>query len=154
MYGGFLWLISAGNTELIEKGKKLIAGSLIGLVIVFAAPVLVKFLLVSIGTKTKITDKIPIEDKTNPSVGGGSGTPGTPSDPFVCRCFVSGAPIALKSSLEQCFPHTSPSVANCGAQYDLNIEIVKNSKGFDTATSNTYMANKKCNVIVSSQCKF
>lgn len=37
VYGGFLWLTSAGNSEQVEKGKKIFTWSAIGLAIIFGA---------------------------------------------------------------------------------------------------------------------
>lgn len=43
--GGFFWLTAAGNTERIEKGKKILSGSVIGLIIVFAAYTIIQFVV-------------------------------------------------------------------------------------------------------------
>ncbi len=45
IYGGFLWLTSAGNAEQIDKAKKVILGALIGLVIVLLAWAIVWFII-------------------------------------------------------------------------------------------------------------
>ncbi len=49
VYGGFLWLISAGNSTRVEQGKKVLSSSLIGLIIVFGAYTLIGFLLAAFG---------------------------------------------------------------------------------------------------------
>jgi len=45
IYGGFTWIFSFGNSEKIKKGQQIFVYAIIGLVIVFSAYVLVKFLL-------------------------------------------------------------------------------------------------------------
>jgi hypothetical protein len=49
IYGGFLWLTSSGNSTGIEKGKKVLVSSLIGLIIVFGAYTAVEFLMGALG---------------------------------------------------------------------------------------------------------
>ncbi len=44
VWGGFLWLTSAGNSERIQKGKTAMTGSLIGLLIIFGAYTTINFL--------------------------------------------------------------------------------------------------------------
>ena len=48
VWGGFLWLTSAGNSERIEKGKTAMRGAVIGLVIVFVAFTAINFLTVAL----------------------------------------------------------------------------------------------------------
>ncbi|MBU4257117.1 pilin [Patescibacteria group bacterium] len=43
IYGGVVFLISAGNTEMVARGKKIIIGAVIGLVIVFASYTIISF---------------------------------------------------------------------------------------------------------------
>lgn len=43
IYGGVVFLISAGNTEMVAKGKKIIIGAVIGLLIVFASYTIISF---------------------------------------------------------------------------------------------------------------
>lgn len=49
VYGGFLWLTSGGNSSQIDKGKKVLVGAFIGLVIVFVAYTAVEFILAALG---------------------------------------------------------------------------------------------------------
>jgi hypothetical protein len=49
VYGGFLFLTSSGNSSQIDKGKKVMVGAIIGIVIVFTAYTLVQFLLGALG---------------------------------------------------------------------------------------------------------
>ncbi len=42
MYGGYLYLTSAGNDETLEKGKKVLTNSAIGLAVVIMASAIVR----------------------------------------------------------------------------------------------------------------
>jgi hypothetical protein len=45
MYGGFLWMTAAGNEQQIEKAKKILTSSVVGLVIVILAYALSLFII-------------------------------------------------------------------------------------------------------------
>jgi len=47
--GGFTWMTSAGNSERVSRGKNILIWATIGLVIIFSAYALVKFVFTSIG---------------------------------------------------------------------------------------------------------
>jgi len=49
IYGGFMFLISAGSSESITKARKIIVAAIIGLVIVFSSYLIIKFVLGAIG---------------------------------------------------------------------------------------------------------
>jgi hypothetical protein len=49
IYGGFRMLISAGESEGIKKGKDAIIGAVIGLIIVFASFLIIKFVMSAMG---------------------------------------------------------------------------------------------------------
>lgn len=49
IYGGVVFLISAGNTEMVAKGKKIIIGAIIGLVVVFASYMIIQFTMDALG---------------------------------------------------------------------------------------------------------
>jgi len=49
IYGGFMFLVSAGSTEKIGKAKEIIVAAVIGLLIVFASYLIIKFVLQSLG---------------------------------------------------------------------------------------------------------
>ena len=51
IYGGFMWLTSGGSSERIEKGKKVLVGAVIGLIIVFGAYTVVELILAAAGVK-------------------------------------------------------------------------------------------------------
>ena len=45
IYGGFTWMLSAGAPAKVKKGKDIIIWSVIGLFVVFAAYILVRFVI-------------------------------------------------------------------------------------------------------------
>ncbi|MFH0951098.1 MAG: pilin [bacterium] len=49
VYGGFTWLTSAGNDQRVETGRNTLIWASLGLIIVFSAYVLVKYVLEAIG---------------------------------------------------------------------------------------------------------
>jgi len=49
VYGGVLFLISAGNRETVQKAKQVIIGAVIGLTIVFASYLIIQFVLQALG---------------------------------------------------------------------------------------------------------
>mgnify|MGYP001582111474 CR=1 FL=1 len=51
IYGGFTLILSRGSTEQVKKGKDILVAAIVGLVIVFGAYMLVKFLGEAVGLK-------------------------------------------------------------------------------------------------------
>ncbi len=51
IYGGFTLILSQGNSEQTSKGKDIIVAAIIGLVVVFSAYMLVRFLGEALGLK-------------------------------------------------------------------------------------------------------
>ncbi len=49
VYGGLMFLISAGNSQSIDKAKKILIAAVVGLVIVFSSFLIIKFVLKSMG---------------------------------------------------------------------------------------------------------
>ncbi len=49
IYGGFMMLISSGNTEKVTKAKGIIMAAVVGLVIVFASYTIVQFVMEALG---------------------------------------------------------------------------------------------------------
>lgn len=49
IYGGVLFLLSAGSSDKIGQAKKIIVAAVIGLIIVFASYLIIKFVLASLG---------------------------------------------------------------------------------------------------------
>lgn len=52
VWGGFLWLTSAGVPDRISKGQKTIVWSVIGLAVLFAANILATFIINTLGGAT------------------------------------------------------------------------------------------------------
>lgn len=55
LYGGFVWLTSAGNEEKVGQAKKIITAGVIGLVIIFIAYALATFVISQLITATGAT---------------------------------------------------------------------------------------------------
>jgi len=45
IYGGFVWMTAAGNTERITKGKNILIWATLGLVVIFASYAIVHFVI-------------------------------------------------------------------------------------------------------------
>ncbi|MBI2633184.1 MAG: hypothetical protein HYW78_02215, partial [Parcubacteria group bacterium] len=67
VYGGILWIFSAGDPTKVAKGKKAIQASLIGLIITFSAYFLVANILKILNVDTKYANVLPNEG----GIGGG-----------------------------------------------------------------------------------
>lgn len=52
IYGGFLWMTSAGNSEQVQKGKNILIWAALGLAVIFSSYALVKFVIEGITAKT------------------------------------------------------------------------------------------------------
>jgi hypothetical protein len=61
IYGGFMFLISAGSADAIGKAKKIIIAAVIGLAIVFSSYLIIKFVLGSMGLNWEGKIEKPIE---------------------------------------------------------------------------------------------
>jgi TRAP-type C4-dicarboxylate transport system permease small subunit len=71
IYAGFLWMTSQGNEEKISTAKKLIAGSVIGLFIIFAAYTIALFVVKQVA---KSTGGAPTTQTTEPNTQTGAGS--------------------------------------------------------------------------------
>lgn len=52
IYGGFTMILSRGNSEQTKKGMEIITAAIIGLIVVFGAYMLVRFLGTAVGLKS------------------------------------------------------------------------------------------------------
>ncbi len=48
IYGGFLWLLSGGNNEQVQKGKNVLIYASLGLIIIFSAYAIVHYILLGL----------------------------------------------------------------------------------------------------------
>jgi len=48
VYGGFTWMLAAGNQTRVQKGKDILIWAVVGLAVIFSAYALVRFLFVNI----------------------------------------------------------------------------------------------------------
>lgn len=68
VYGGVMFLISAGNSQSIDKAKKILLAAVIGLIIVFSSFLIIKFVLKGMGIdwngkKMELSNQGLIEEK-------------------------------------------------------------------------------------------
>jgi len=59
IYGGFTFLISGGNSTQVDKGKKILSGAIIGLVLVFTSYMIIQFAMKAIGLQWSGTTSAP-----------------------------------------------------------------------------------------------
>lgn len=57
--GGFMFLISAGNSKTVETGKQIVIGAVIGLIIVFCSYMIIQFSMTALGLKWSGTTNAP-----------------------------------------------------------------------------------------------
>jgi len=55
IYGGLVWLTSGGSAGQIDKGKKILLGAVIGMLLALGAWLIVKFLVTALGVTTPVT---------------------------------------------------------------------------------------------------
>lgn len=58
IYGGFLWILSGGDSQKVEKGKGALTGAVIGVIIILVSWVLINFLLNVLVQDKSIRDKV------------------------------------------------------------------------------------------------
>ena len=59
IYGGVMFLVSAGNTERVTKAKQIIIGAVIGLIIVFASYTIIRFVFQAGGLNWQGKSEVP-----------------------------------------------------------------------------------------------
>ena len=64
--GGFMFLISAGNSKTVDKGKSILISSVVGLVIVFCSYMIIQFSMSAMGLKWSGTTAVPKSISTVP----------------------------------------------------------------------------------------
>lgn len=52
LWGGFIWMTAAGDSDKVDKAKKLIISGIIGLVIIFAAYAIAQFVILNLASAT------------------------------------------------------------------------------------------------------
>ncbi len=155
IYGGAVWLMSAGNSSSVEHGRAIMTGSLIGLLLIFSAGAIVKFFLKAVGARPDIAASLPLD---------GNGGPGNTSGAdaaielkqTVCSCKVtgvSGAQVAEHNFTGK--PGTAMvNIANCKSHY---VNILKSKRdaidpppGTNLTVQgeyNVYISNATCGVV-------
>jgi hypothetical protein len=62
--GGVMYLTSAGKPARVQKGTKMITGAVIGLIIIFSAGVIVKFLLGTLAGTQGLSETAPAQQES------------------------------------------------------------------------------------------
>ncbi|MDD4694985.1 MAG: Ig-like domain-containing protein [Patescibacteria group bacterium] len=96
LYGGFVWMTSAGNEEKISQAKKIIISATIGLIIIFASYAIVSFVLKTIQDGTHYNPNTPGENCEANSCGG------------CYRCNPDGNGSVYDSSCSTCITSPNP----------------------------------------------
>jgi len=58
IYGGLTWMLAAGNQQRVQKGKDILIWAVVGLVVIFSAYALVRFLLINVFGATPETTSL------------------------------------------------------------------------------------------------
>ncbi len=87
--GGFLWLASAGNENMVSRGKEIFQWASLGLVVMFSSYVIVQYLFGTLlsdygtgGDAAAVSDTPGVS--ASPSSGGGGGTGGPAKQSYCC----------------------------------------------------------------------
>lgn len=49
IYGGFTWMLAAGNDQRVQKGKDILVWATVGLIVIFASYAMVRFVFTGLG---------------------------------------------------------------------------------------------------------
>ena len=49
IYGGFIWMLAAGNNERVQKGKEVLIWATVGLVVIFSSYAMIKLIFQGLG---------------------------------------------------------------------------------------------------------
>lgn len=83
IYGGFMFTMSAGVSDRVDKGKKILFGAIVGLVLVFTSYIIIQFSMEAIGFKkedgkwSNLEEGLKWEDKTTPNTPAKTSPPST-----------------------------------------------------------------------------
>ena len=84
VYGGFLWLTSAGSQEKIKKGTSAMVWAVIGIIVIFASYAIISLVLGGIGVK----DFVPSTYSPTTNNTSANNPTATGSEPTTCHCDV------------------------------------------------------------------
>lgn len=52
IYGGFVWMLAAGNDQRVQKGKEILTWATIGLIVIFSSYALVRVIFTGLGVNS------------------------------------------------------------------------------------------------------
>lgn len=155
IYGGAVWLMSAGNSSSVEHGRAVMTGSLIGLILIFSAGAIVKVFLTTLGADPNIYNSLPIEGNST-GTNGNYTTDAQEQQQTVCNCKVtgiSGAQVAEKNFTGKPGANPLVNVATCKSHYTNWLKSQRDAE--DPGATDTivqqeyalYMSNATCGVV-------
>lgn len=155
IYGGAVWLMSAGNSSSVEHGRAVMTGSLIGLILIFSAGAIVKVFLTTLGADPNIYNSLPIEGNST-GTNGNYTTDAQEQQQTVCNCKVtgiSGAQVAEKNFTGKPGANPLVNIATCKSHYTNLLKSQRDAE--DPGATDTivqqeyalYMSNATCGVV-------
>lgn len=155
IYGGAVWLMSAGNSSSVEHGRAVMTGSLIGLILIFSAGAIVKVFLKTLGANPDIYNSLPIEGNST-GTNGNYTTDAQEQQQTVCNCKVtgiSGSQVAEKNFTGKPGANPLVNVATCKAHYTNMLKSQRDAE--DPGATDTivqqeyalYISNATCGVV-------
>ncbi|MFA5126701.1 MAG: Ig-like domain-containing protein [Patescibacteria group bacterium] len=85
LYGGFLWLTSHGDRDKVQRAKMVIISAVIGILIIFSAYALSRFIIERLGSATGITTEETNPSPPDPTLPGACDEPSNANEVFICR---------------------------------------------------------------------
>lgn len=84
VYGGLTFVLSGGSAQAVDKGKKILIGAVIGLVIVFTSWTIIKFSMLALGLNWNGTSAVPTEISPGINPAQDAGCTAKASDGYSC----------------------------------------------------------------------
>ncbi len=129
MYGGAVWLMSAGNSSAVEHGRAVMTGSLIGLLLIFSAGTIVKVFLKAVGARDDIYNSLPIQGNMGTQAAGAAAAAVTKKPTCSCSIKDISSDDALQYSSEFVPPAgVLANQANCKTNYKKTLEIIRDAE--------------------------
>lgn len=171
IYGGTLWLVSGGNSSNVEKGRSIMVGSVIGVLLIFSAGAIVKFFLRTLGgpgnTEVEtIISKLPLEGNNPDAQQDTTASVDTSGNVFVCNCtttdkkehycgnqaaFNTDSSVTSAVNQLKCRQEFLVYLDNRLAKENL-LNILNNDAEQRTKQYEQYKKTAKCSVVQKKQC--
>lgn len=120
IYGGFLFLTSSGNEQQVSKGKTILTQATIGIIIIFGAFILVKFIVSALGASKYFKPEFEIQQPAVPSSAPAN------ENAYLCNCFYEKFDFQTKT-----FATASDPIK----QYSVSTDCIKNCDALCKSTT-------------------